>query len=712
MSAVSCLCAVVSASFGKVIRRPARVGLVLLAAAGMALPALPAAASPASGRLAGTIRPAASGTVLGAAKRSLKAHTPTVVGMKVQTLTLHAAVRAWGPGKVKLTYRWLRNGRPIAGATHKHYMLRWADVGKRIQVKVTGKKAGYKTVSKKSKKTNVVQPESAVFGSQAFASGTTSGQSAPGGLGPVAPNPPVPAPSPAATIPACVGVQVTGSLAASTTWDPSHGCYSVSGTLTIPAGVTLTIDPGTTVRMAAGASIEVYGSLDVDGTESSRVTITSWRDAGTPASGVTSSPAPSTGTDSWTELLSALKALPASNYTPASWAPLASALAEAQAGQSASAATDLAQAELGLRTQHGPAPFSRDGSFSCVSSGTANSAAAGDWAGLDVAGGQVNARYLNLGYASTGFGVTGQAALTLANSCLAYAAGTAIDVDDTGGGGDTIPVSVTNTTFTAISNHAIATSFNQPVVTGDSFADIGGSAAIDIEYGGGPTIDNNRFNNVNGAAVYIHSGDQCGSADPSQLDGATVTDNTFTNVDPHSVPVAYDPVEGVIDMDETCVKLGSLTGNQLVGGSAESGDALLLNDVDLVASGTLSDAGGLVPLIRNGLGARDGVTLTIAAGAVIKMEDGAAIDAPTITVQGTSGDPSVITSWRDDTVGGDTDRAITSSGAQVAPAPGDWGSRYESISGKVASTANGLIIRYGTGGDWQDNVAATYQAMA
>ena len=58
---------------------------------------------------------------------------------------------SWHPSGVKISYRWYRDGAPIAKATHASYKLRKADAGKRITVKVTAKKTGYSTVDKTSK---------------------------------------------------------------------------------------------------------------------------------------------------------------------------------------------------------------------------------------------------------------------------------------------------------------------------------------------------------------------------------------------------------------------------------------------------------------------------------------------------------------------------------------------------------------------------------
>jgi hypothetical protein len=66
---------------------------------------------------------------------------------------LTAKAGSWKPAKVKLSYQWYRGGKKIAKATKSTYKLAKADKGKRITVKVTGKKSGYTTVTKTSKAT-------------------------------------------------------------------------------------------------------------------------------------------------------------------------------------------------------------------------------------------------------------------------------------------------------------------------------------------------------------------------------------------------------------------------------------------------------------------------------------------------------------------------------------------------------------------------------
>ncbi|WP_205471127.1 ELWxxDGT repeat protein [Nocardioides sp. SYSU D00038] len=72
-----------------------------------------------------------------------KPTTKVVGGGKVKVgKKLRANPGAWEAG-TKLTYKWLRNGKPIAGANGKTYKLKSKDKGKKIKVRVTGSLAGH-----------------------------------------------------------------------------------------------------------------------------------------------------------------------------------------------------------------------------------------------------------------------------------------------------------------------------------------------------------------------------------------------------------------------------------------------------------------------------------------------------------------------------------------------------------------------------------------
>ncbi len=101
----------------------------------------------ATGYRAGTVK-AKAVTV----RKSLTATPkPKVTGTVRVGRTVQVSTRTWGPGKVRLTYQWLRDGKAIKGATKATYRLKTADAGRKLTVRVTGAKSGYAKESKTSK---------------------------------------------------------------------------------------------------------------------------------------------------------------------------------------------------------------------------------------------------------------------------------------------------------------------------------------------------------------------------------------------------------------------------------------------------------------------------------------------------------------------------------------------------------------------------------
>ncbi|CAN7193307.1 hypothetical protein LJR045_000525 [Microbacterium sp. LjRoot45] len=82
--------------------------------------------------------------------------TPTISGRAIATVKLTAKPGRWTSG-ASLSYKWFADGKAISGATKSTLTLKSAQIGKRITVKVTGKKAGHTTVSKTSKPTAAVK---------------------------------------------------------------------------------------------------------------------------------------------------------------------------------------------------------------------------------------------------------------------------------------------------------------------------------------------------------------------------------------------------------------------------------------------------------------------------------------------------------------------------------------------------------------------------
>lgn len=86
-----------------------------------------------------------------------KAATPKISGTAKVGKTLKAKAGTWKPKGFTFTYQWYRSGAAISGATKTSYKLTAADKGKKLTVKVTGKKAGYASATKTSKATGKVK---------------------------------------------------------------------------------------------------------------------------------------------------------------------------------------------------------------------------------------------------------------------------------------------------------------------------------------------------------------------------------------------------------------------------------------------------------------------------------------------------------------------------------------------------------------------------
>jgi len=82
--------------------------------------------------------------------------TPKIAGSVAEGELLTASAGSWKPGAPAISYKWLRNGSTISGATGKTYQLGSADVGRTITVSVSGKAEGFIPASKKSSATDVV----------------------------------------------------------------------------------------------------------------------------------------------------------------------------------------------------------------------------------------------------------------------------------------------------------------------------------------------------------------------------------------------------------------------------------------------------------------------------------------------------------------------------------------------------------------------------
>lgn len=85
----------------------------------------------------------------------LGTHDVHVVGIAKPRFPVVAVTVPWAPFPVSLHYQWFLDGKPITGATSPVYVVRTADKGGELTVKVTGTKDGYAPTTRTSDATKV-----------------------------------------------------------------------------------------------------------------------------------------------------------------------------------------------------------------------------------------------------------------------------------------------------------------------------------------------------------------------------------------------------------------------------------------------------------------------------------------------------------------------------------------------------------------------------
>ncbi|MFN8196097.1 MAG: hypothetical protein U0R80_17680 [Nocardioidaceae bacterium] len=84
--------------------------------------------------------------------------TPLYSGVAQVGRTITALPKEWGPGEVRLGYQWFRGKDAIKGATKAQYVVKPDDEGRRLRVRVTGTRHGYRPASEMSGWTGVIAP--------------------------------------------------------------------------------------------------------------------------------------------------------------------------------------------------------------------------------------------------------------------------------------------------------------------------------------------------------------------------------------------------------------------------------------------------------------------------------------------------------------------------------------------------------------------------
>jgi hypothetical protein len=84
------------------------------------------------------------------ALNQVTAGKPKISGTAKVGKTVKVGAGSWGPGGVKLSYRWYRGSKAIGGATKSSYKLKAADKRKTITVKITGSRTGFTSATAKA----------------------------------------------------------------------------------------------------------------------------------------------------------------------------------------------------------------------------------------------------------------------------------------------------------------------------------------------------------------------------------------------------------------------------------------------------------------------------------------------------------------------------------------------------------------------------------